>query len=132
MDVPKVARVLECRVVDGDTCVLTLDLLFRVRFQVTTRAVGIDTPEKSEEAGKLAKYVCEKWVAAAGPLLWQSVSLDKYGRSLGVLISKNGTLNDYLTQHKIAHPYTGAGKRVWYVEELAAAVASAKQILGLV
>ncbi len=48
------------RVIDGDTYVLRVDLPFAVSYTATVRLAGLDTPERTTDAGKQARVAAER------------------------------------------------------------------------
>lgn len=125
------ARVL--RVVDGDTVIAECDLGFDLWKKVNIRLHGINTPEtrtrdanEKAEGLKAKARLTELLEEAGNKFVLQSMGVDKYGRSLGVLwtgfhdvktyegISAdrpvNISLNDLLVIEGLAVEYFG-GKR---------------------
>lgn len=80
------------RVIDGDTVVLTIDLGFRIRHDVTVRLLGVDCPELVTPAGKQARDAAAAWFAAhrhaADGLTARTHrhATDKYGRYLAEIV----------------------------------------------
>jgi micrococcal nuclease len=75
------------RVVDGDTCVLDVQLGFHLQIQLTVRLYGLNAPEASTPEGKQAKAWLDKMLPA-GQQVWVQTLRDKtekYGRMLGNL-----------------------------------------------
>lgn len=54
--------VTECRVIDGDSQELRLDLGYNLTVKTKTRVLGIDAPENNTEAGKLVTAVHWRWI----------------------------------------------------------------------
>lgn len=82
------AAVVE-RVVDADTLDVAIDLGFRVQFRVRLRVAGVDAPELSTPAGKLARTfalnlltVDELERTVFRPVTVRTYKPDKYGRAL--------------------------------------------------
>lgn len=84
------------RVVDGDTCVLRVDLGFSVFVVIKARLFGINCPEMSTPAGPVAKQFAEDWFLKANLLTIQSHGPDKYNRwDVTIWGNKDGvSLND--------------------------------------
>ena len=110
-------RVYLERVIDGDTCDVTIDLGFdvkmkhqRIRFFVlnTTESRTSDLEEKA--LGLLAKDYTKKMLEEAEEIILISHERGKYGRILGELICDGVNLNDSLIADGHAVPYFG-GKR---------------------
>lgn len=108
-------------VVDGDTIDLSIDLGFDIWHKSRVRLIGVDTPEKWYDYGKVVKaYVQEK-------LEFQQVQIsstkpDKYGRYLVEvhLDGMDGTFNQHLIDSGMAKSYHGAARgSLWQDEELA-------------
>jgi micrococcal nuclease len=76
------------RVVDGDTCDLSIDLGFTVSWKSTCRFYGINTPElrSKDSEEKSRAYAARDRVLALVPpgstVMIKSRELDKYGRPL--------------------------------------------------
>jgi len=80
------------RVVDGDTVIASVDVGFDMWKKCNIRLHGIDTPEtrtrdlNEKKAGNEAKdRLIELLEANDNKFVLDSVGLDKYGRSLGIL-----------------------------------------------
>lgn len=109
------------RVIDGDTCVLRIDLGCHIHRDTEIRVLGVDTPEPHGAtmlAGHAATAYAVQWFGAAGGDDWPLVvatqldRADKYGRLLGTIYrtSDGQQLNQSLIDAGHAVPYTG-GKR---------------------
>lgn len=81
-------------VVDADTVHLRLDLGWRIYFEARCRIAGMNAPELSTPEGVAAKEYAQRQLPVGLPIVFNSHSLDKYGRPLGA-ISVNG--QDYTT-----------------------------------
>ncbi len=126
------APVLQFKIVDGDTFDLLLDVGFGGREQVRCRLLGLDAPEIDTRAGQLVTLITYDWMASVGDLLWKSKKVDKYGRSLGELVSEGGwTLNLHLLKYQLAKAYDGETKRVWSNDELTVVELAAAKFLHL-
>lgn len=108
-------------VVDGDTVDLSIDLGFDIWHKTRVRLLGVDTPEKWYDYGKVVKaYVQEK-------LEFQQVEIsstkpDKYGRYLVdiYLEGMEGSFNQHLIDTEMAKSYHGAARgSLWKDDELA-------------
>lgn len=121
-DTPYSDRVIECRVIDGDSHELVLDLGYNLQYRVFTRVNGVDAPEKSTEAGKLVTKVHTRWLKerSSGHLVWHSSELDKFGRSLGDLSADGQSWAGFLIENELARPYFGGKRQVWSREALLA------------
>lgn len=113
-------KVLEvCKVVDGDTVDLVLDLGFSLTLKQRVRLAGLDAPEtlsKDAEERKLgfeAKEFAQAWLTskmAVGVSITTSKD-DKYGHILGTLVSRDGSnLNQLLVHKGYAWSYSGGTK----------------------
>ena len=105
------------RVVDGDSIKFVVDLGFAVSKRVDCRLFGIDTPEMrggtdtTKAAAKLAKARVEEIVPPGAKVFLRSLELDKYGRSLAVVITGDGdVVNDILIDERLAVRYDGDNK----------------------
>lgn len=128
--IPFEVPVLSITAIDGDTFSLLLDLGFGVRYAVHGRLEGVDTPEKSTDAGKLVKQISETWAKSGVSLRWRSTQLDKFGRSLGHLLYANSRerLSDYLILKGLARQYGGEKRQEWTAEELGIVEQHAKEL----
>lgn len=112
------------RVVDGDTVIAMVDLGFSTWKETRIRFYGIDayesrTRDKEEKVKGLAakKLVQDILDKTKGEFILKSKGVDKYGRSLGILIVpinepdvEELDLNQHLVNEGLAVPYYG-GKR---------------------
>lgn len=111
---PYVYRVLEHRVIDGDTVETELDLGFDLRLKSAARIDGIDAPEKSTEAGKLVTEVARRWCNTQQTLIAVSVAKGKFaGRYVGELHGDAERLADYLIRHRLVRLYDGGRRQPW-------------------
>lgn len=123
--------VIECRVIDGDSQDLRIDLGYNLTVKTKTRVRGIDTPENSTEAGKLVTAVHWRWIKGKS-LEWRSRELEKYGRSLGDLFANEESWSEYLTKNGLAHEYDGkSARKSWTEDELKAIEGKCRSILGI-
>jgi micrococcal nuclease len=108
-------------VVDGDTIDLSIDLGFDIWHRARVRMLGIDTPEKWYDFGKVVKaYVQEKLEFQKVQII--STKPDKYGRYLvDVYIDgEDVTFNQHLIDSGMAKSYLGAARgSLWRDDELA-------------
>lgn len=109
------------KVVDGDTVDLSIDLGFDVWHRTRVRLIGIDTPEKWHDYGKVVKqYVADQLEFKQIEIT--STKADKYGRYLVeiYLDGCEGTFNQHLIDINMAKGYEGASRAdLWTEEELA-------------
>ena len=102
-------------VVDGDTVDATVDLGFKIYFDMRLRLNGIDAPELNSsdvvvrEAAKVTKARLVELVLDKTILL-ETFKVDKYGRYLADLYVDGKKVNDMLIEEGMAVPYFG-GKR---------------------
>jgi micrococcal nuclease len=80
------------RVIDGDTVVLNLDLGWHTwRHNESVRLAHIDAPERSDRARWAeAKAFVERLLPAETEVLLISEKLEKYGRTLGRIMLRDG------------------------------------------
>ena len=97
---------------DGDTLHAGIDLGCDVATTQTVRFYGINAPELSTAAGKVAKQYAVDWFTQhcpGGKFVLQTVkdSREKYGRYLGVIYAPGGSisLNDLMVSSGNAVPY---------------------------
>lgn len=76
------------RVVDGDTVNLTLDLGWHITLVSNVRLTHINSPELGEPGGAEAKAFLRDMLLPGSGVMFQSHSLDKYGRPLGAITFK--------------------------------------------
>lgn len=124
-------------VIDGDSVRVTRELGFYHYDNQICRLNGIDTPEKSTQAGKLVAAVVEQWIKDHPRLATQSYALDKFAnRYLGDLFSIGQTnvveesLTSYICKHKLCKDYDGGKKPEWTTEQLASVEANAQKLLA--
>lgn len=100
--IPFVYHIKEvCKIIDGDTVDLLLDLGFGIFTKKRVRLWGIDTPEirtrdlEEKRRGYAAKERLNKLIAEAseGSLMLHSNGIGKYGRVLGTIYNKKLNLN---------------------------------------
>ena len=88
------------RIVDADTLRLDIDLGCGVwRINEPIRLFGINAPELSTEAGKLAKAALVGLFSTnAGPIVVKTIKdrSEKFGRLLGIVTVGGINLNDWL------------------------------------
>ena len=108
-------------VVDGDTVDLSIDLGFDIWHNIRVRLIGIDTPEKWHDYGKVVKeYV--KALLEGKEVTIKTEKADKYGRYLVeiYLPGFRDSFNTHLVDHNMAKSYGGASRaNLWTEEELA-------------
>jgi micrococcal nuclease len=98
------------RVIDGDTVVVNMDLGWHTRrHDEHIRLNGIDAPEKTEpERWAAAKAFVERLLPAGTEALLVSEKLEKYGRTLGRILLRDGRdVGQELLKAGLAKPYTG-------------------------
>jgi micrococcal nuclease len=108
-------------VVDGDTVDLSIDLGFDIWHNIRVRLVGIDTPEKWFEYGKVVKQYVKDSLEGK-EITIQTEKADKYGRYLVevFLSGYRDSFNQHLIDIGMAKSYGGASRAgIWTDEELA-------------
>lgn len=108
-------------VVDGDTVDLSIDLGFDIWHKARVRLLGIDTPEKWYEYGKVVKAYVEEQLEFKTVQI-SSTKPDKYGRYLVDIYvdGMEGTFNQHLIDNNMAKSYHGAARgSLWRDDELA-------------
>lgn len=107
-------------VVDGDTVDLSIDLGFDIWHNIRVRLIGIDTPEKWYDYGKVVKkYVMKKLEGVEVTIATEKA--DKYGRYLVdvYLDGETESFNKHLVKVGMAKEYGGASRvELWTEEEL--------------
>jgi micrococcal nuclease len=101
------------QVVDGDTVVLDLDLGWHTwRHHESVRLAHIDAPERADRAQWAeAKVFVERLLPAGTEALLISEKLEKYGRTLGRIVIRDGRdVGAELLKAGLTVPYEG-GKR---------------------
>ena len=108
------------RVVDGDTCDVTLDLGFKILHKCRVRLYGIDTPEsrtrnKDEKArGLLAKAYLVGAIDSGDKVVIQTKLKDskgKFGRVLGDVVVDGVNINQSMIKDHHAVAYFGQSKQ---------------------
>jgi endonuclease YncB( thermonuclease family) len=122
------ARVLLPYAIDGDTIKVLIDLGWRIQHTVSLRLNGVDAPElvgvseTHRRAASNVKQAVSEWTTTAvslGEVRLVSDQLDKYGRSLGDLVSdKMGSLCAWLSVIGLVRPYPGGTRSSWTDEDL--------------
>lgn len=109
------------KVVDGDTLDISIDLGFDIWHRIRVRMIGIDTPEKWFDYGKVVKAYVQKSLEGK-EITIDTTKPDKYGRYL-VEVRLGGfrdTFNQHLIDIGMAKSYGGASRAgIWTEEELA-------------
>lgn len=116
-----ISQVIECRVIDGDSLEMLLDLGHYVRMTVVGRIAGIDAPERGTAAGKAVGEWVRKWIDNKAGVEWVSHSLDKWRRSLGDLRDAEHpvlSLGQAMLASKLCRPYSGEARQAWDEAEL--------------
>jgi micrococcal nuclease len=106
-------RVLEYRVIDGDSIECRLDLGLDISVVEVVRLLGVDAPEvrtkdpEIKKAGIAAKEWMDEELHFAADIfvLSQKFQRGKYGRILGYIYADNENLNDKIIEHGYAVPY---------------------------
>ena len=107
------------RVVDGDTCDVTLDLGFDILYRSRVRLYGIATPEsrtrnKDEKVrGKLASAFLQKAIDNGEKVIIETKLKDsrgKFGRVLGNVIVDGVNINQAMINSYLAVAYFGQSK----------------------
>ena len=70
------------RIVDADTFDVELDLGMRVTLRVRLRLAGVNAPEMSTEAGRVATSYLKETLPVGSRLVVRTYKPDKYGRAL--------------------------------------------------
>jgi micrococcal nuclease len=101
------------RVIDGDTVVAHLDLGWHTwRHDEHVRLSGTDAPERTDFARwSEAKAFVERLLPAGTEVLLVSEKLEKYGRTLGRILLRDGRdVGAKLLKSGLARPYTGGSR----------------------
>ena len=94
---PHIYRADITRVVDGDTCDVTLHLEIDILYKGRVRLTGIDTPEsrtrdlEEKKFGLASKQYFKDWVAKYDSVLVESTEKGKFGRILGRIYNPDMT-----------------------------------------
>ena len=106
-----------CKIVDGDTVDLLIDLGFSIHIKERVRVHGIDAPESftsdlnEKKFGIEAKEFLENWLNAQTALTIKTYKDDKYGRTLGKIYGDSGVcVNDLMVEQGYAWVYDGKSK----------------------
>jgi micrococcal nuclease len=98
------------RVIDGDTVVVHMDLGWHTwRHDEHVRLNGIDAPERTDPVRWAeAKAFVERLLPAGTEVLLVSEKLEKYGRTLGRILLRDGRdVSQEVLNAGLAKPYTG-------------------------
>ena len=115
---PHIYRADITRVVDGDTCDVTLHLGFDILYKGRVRLTGIDTPEsrtrdlEEKKFGLASKQYFKDWAAKYDSVLVESTEKGKFGRILGRIYNPDMSecYNDKSIEDHHAVPYNGENK----------------------
>ena len=115
---PYIYRADITRVVDGDTCDVTLYLGFDILYKGRVRLTGIDTPEsrtrdlEEKKFGLASKQYFKDWAAKYDSVLVESTEKGKFGRILGRIYNSDMSecYNDKSIEDHHAVPYNGGNK----------------------
>ena len=132
---PHIYRADIARVVDGDTCDVTLHLGFDILYKGRVRLTGIDTPESrtrdlvEKKFGLASKQYFKDWAAKYDSVLVESTEKGKFGRILGRIYNPDMSecYNDKSIEDHHAVVYNGENKdlveqqhmdnRIWLTEQ---------------
>ena len=115
---PHIYRADITRVVDGDTCDVTLHLGFDILYKGRVRLTGIDTPEsrtrdlEEKKYGLAAKEFVKEFVKG-NKIILRTEKYDakgKFGRILGDIIVDKVSMSDTMIKEHHAVPYYGQSK----------------------
>jgi micrococcal nuclease len=109
----RVVHAIVVRVLDGDTVVVNMDLGWHTwRHDEHVRLNGIDAPERKDLARwTAAKTFVEGLLPPGTEVLLVSEKLEKYGRTLGRLLLRDGRdVSHEVLKAGLAEPYA-SGKR---------------------
>jgi len=99
------------RVVDGDTVDVDLTLGFDITYRHRLRLLGVNAPEMSTAAGRIARDFVVAWFAAHGSGIVVHTEKDrteKFGRYLATIYTGDGaSLTSDLLSSGNAVPYPG-------------------------
>ena len=117
---PHIYRADITRVVDGDTCDVTLHLGFDILFKGRVMLTGIDKPESrtidlvEKIFGLASKEYFKSWVAEQEYVLVESTEKGKFGRILGRIYNSDMSecYNDKSIEDHHAVPYNGENKEL--------------------
>ena len=117
---PHIYRADITRVVDGDTCDVTLHLGFDILYKGRVRLTGIDTPEsrtrdlEEKKFGLASKQYFKDWVAKYDSVLVESTEKGKFGRILGRIYNPDMTecYNDKSIKDHHGVPYNSENKEL--------------------
>jgi micrococcal nuclease len=101
-----------CRVVDGDSIELNIDLGMKIFYKAVCRLSGLNAPELNspDEKERLRAVAARDYVSFLVPagtkVLIRSRRLDKYGRPVAEVFTLAGvSVNEKLLQHGYAVKY---------------------------
>lgn len=102
------------KITDGDTVDLRVDLGCDIKIDMKVRLYGINAPELSTTAGKLAKQFLAALLPLGMRITVQTIkdTKEKYGRYLGILYLEGDiqSINDKLIVNGYALPYDGGAR----------------------
>ena len=129
---PHIYRADITRVVDGDTCDVTLHLGFDILYKGRVRLTGIDTPEsrtrdpEEKKAGLYAKGIVEGFLPVGSTQVLKTTKdkTGKFGRTLGDFDIYDGQedrrmgIVEYMIKHNVGVVYEGQSKELIKEQQL--------------
>lgn len=97
------------RVIDGDTCIVNLDLGWDIYTRVPVRLAGLNARELHDPGGPEARDHLAHLLPVGSAVTLRSLQRDKYGRALAVLSAAGQNVNQRLLDEGWAAPYDGHG-----------------------
>lgn len=96
---------------DGDTVTLDIDLGWYLTSRQHIRVAHINAPELNTAAGKVSARRVQDLLPPGTPVELLSTGLDKYGRSLGMIMLPDGRdLGTIMLAEGLAVPYEGGAR----------------------
>ena len=103
------------RVIDGDSCVVSVDLGFRINYEIKLRLAGISAPEvrgpERPEGLKSRDFLRSLILGKEVQVRTMKDSQEKYGRYLadiyllGIKLPDNNCVNSLMVEHGFAKVY---------------------------
>lgn len=105
-------KAIVCRVVDGDTIDLLVDVGFRMYFRDRFRLWGIDSPERGQTGWAESKAALEKKLPVDAEVLIETFhprdrdERDSFGRWLATIWLDGENINEWLVEQGFAEVYS--------------------------